>query len=294
MNRQILSKAKFGVREGVFRNAQSWLLAPAQSRGPAAVNGLQAQAQRTLLLQSFSAFSDQPGGTINANGLRVAGLSLNISDQPIPIGCFSPTAGGTAKAHTTIGIAISQNTSVSVDAVQSAGGNFGYAIGALPLEGQIPSTEAQADYYAYVCGLGTTGVVAPGNTGTCQAVVLRGGWLGLVSAVNMLGTAVIADSDCVLTDLTINGISQLAGGPTQQISMDFLNPNQSSTDDYILNVYVEPNSIITATFANVNGAAANMDVGMAIFCKPYKKPSHAATHSTSPTRSRRLTKQQRG
>ena len=283
MNREILSKAKFGIREGVFRNAQSWLLAPAQSRGVAVVTGLQAQAQRTLLLQSFSAFSDVPGGTINANGLRVAGLSLNISDQPIPIACFSPTSGGTAKAHQTIGIAISQNTSVSVDAVQSAVGNFGYAIGALPLEGQVPSTEAQSDYYSYVCGLGTTGIVAAGATGTCQAVVLRGGWLGLVTAVNMLGTAAISDSDCVLTDLTINGISQLAGGPAQQISMDFLNPNQSSTSDYILNVYVEPNSIITATFANQNGAVATMNVGMAIFCKPYSKPAPKNT-SAAPLR----------
>lgn len=273
MNREIISKAKFGIKEGSIRNAQSWLLAPAQSRGPAAVNALQATTQRTLLLQSFSAVSDQAGGVINANGLRVAGLSLNCGDQAIPIGVFSPTSGGTSKAHQTIGIAISQNTSVTVDATQSAGGNFGYAIGALPLEGEIPSAEEQAPFYDYIVGCGTTGVVAAGGTGTCQAVVLRGCWLGLVSCTNQLGAAVIPDSDIVLTDLTVNGISMLAGGANSQISMDFLQPGQSSTNDYILDYYVAPNSIITFTFANQSGAA-NMDVGAAIFCKPYKKPLH--------------------
>lgn len=280
MNRKHMSHAKYGVRPGSLRNAQSWLLAPAQARGAAAVNALTATTQRTVLLQSISASSDQPGGTINANGLRVAGLSLNCGDQPIPIGVFSPTAGGTAKEHTNIGIAINQNTSVTVDAVQSGVGAFGYSIGLLPLEGQIPSTQAQAEYYNYIVGCGTTGVIAAGNSGTCQAVVLRGCWLGLVMATNQLGTAVIPDTDVVLTDLTVNGISMLAGAAAQQIPLDQINPQQTNTNDFILDYWVEPNSIITFTFANVS-AAANMDVGAAIFCKPFKAPpSHAGqSHS---------------
>lgn len=293
MNRKLMSQAKFGVRPGSLRNAQSWLLSPQQARGAAAVNALTATTQRTVLLQSISMDSDQAGGTVNANGLRVAGLSLNCGDQPIPIGVFSPTAGGTAKAHTNIGIAINQNTSVSVDAVQSAAGAFGYSIGLLPLEGQIPSTEAQSDFYNYIVGCGTTGVVAAGANGQCQAVVLRGCWLGLVMATNQLGTAVIPDTDIVLTDLTVNGISMLAGGAAQQIPLSQISPAQSNTDDFILDYWVEANSIITFSFSNLSGAA-NMDVGAAIFCKPYKAPPASASAVAHAAHAKRTGKFKRG
>ena len=97
-------------------------------------------------------------------------------------------------------------------------------------------------------------------------------------ATNQLGTAIIPDTDIVLTDLTVNGISMLAGAAAQQIPLDQINPQQTNTNDFILDYWVEPNSIITFTFANVNAAAANMDVGAAIFCKPFKAPPRCPSH----------------
>ena len=278
MNRHLLSRAKFGITEDQrVAPAQSWLLAPPQVRAVAAVNAQTATTQRPILLQGFSAISDQVGGTINANGLRVAGLSLNAGNQTIPIGVFSPTAFG--KEHTTVGIAMNQNSTVTVDAVQSAAGVFGYSVGCLPIDAaQVPDSADQADFYNYVVGCGTTGVIAAGGNGQCVATVLRGCWLGLVSCTNQLGTGVIPNSDWVLTDLTVNGISMLAGAANQQIQGDFLvpggqlgGPAQSSVSDFILDYWVEPNSTIIFSFTNVSGAA-NMDVGAAIFCKPYKAP----------------------
>ena len=130
MNREILSRAKFCINETQrIGQAQSWLLAPPMARGAAAVNNLQAVAQRSVVLQSITMDSSVIGGTIAAAGLRVAGLSLNCGNNPIPIAAFATNSGGTSAATRNIGVALSQQQTVEVTANLSAAGDFGYSIG---------------------------------------------------------------------------------------------------------------------------------------------------------------------
>lgn len=274
MNRELISKAKFCINAETARmgNVQSWLLAPAQVRAAAAITNLAATAQRPLLLQSISASSSVPGGTIDPTGLRVSGLSLNCGTGAIPIPCLTPQSGGASASTKVIGIAMNQNSTVQVSGVQSGAGTFGYAIGALPIDSdQVPSLEEQGDFYNFVVGAGETAIAAGAN-GVLTTTVLRGCWLGEVVCARQDGGANI-DSDFVLTNLTVNGLSMLSGDAGQQIGLDFLVASQSSTADYILDYWVEPNSTIQFEFSNLGAAAGT--VGAAIFCKPYKKPAMA-------------------
>ena len=270
MNRELISKAKFCINEHQrIGNVQSWLLAGPQLRGAAAFNNITAVAQRPLLLQTISASSSAPGGLINTTGLRVSGLSLNCGTQPIPIPCLSPTSGGASASTRVIGIAINQNSNVEVTGVQSGAATFNYAIGALPIDSaMVPTLEQQGDFYNFVVGAGEVAMAA-GAAGTLTTTVVRGCWLGEGVCARQDGGANI-DSDFVLTDLTVNGLSMLGGDATSQIGLNFLTAAQSSTSDYILDYWVEPNSTISFQFTNLGAAAGT--VGAAIFCKPYKAP----------------------
>ena len=274
MNREILVRSKFGITESQrIGQAQSWLLAPAQARGVAAVNNLQATTQRSVVLQSISMSSDTRGGVVNASGLRVAGLSLNCGNNSIPIDVFAPVAGGSTSSQRTIGVALAQQQTVEVSTTMTGASNFSYCIGVQPNPtSMVPSTEGQADFFNYVVGLGQTGVIAAGANGQSTTTVLRGCWLGEVVFVDMLGGAGAPLTDIVLTDLTINGLSMLAGAANKQIKLDQLTEAQSNTQDFILNTWVDANSTIVVAYSNLNGAAATGDIGAAIFCKPYKKP----------------------
>ena len=280
MNREILSRSKFGITESQrVGQAQSWLLAGAASRGVAAPNNIQAVTQRSVVLQSISMSASTAGGTINASGLRVAGLSLNCGNGTIPVDAFDPRSGGISSAFRNIGVALAQQQTVEVSATFAGATDFNYCVGVQPIPtSMVPSTEQQADFFNFVVGCGSTGPIAAGANGSTTTTVLRGCWLSEVVLVDMQRGAGAPLTDIVLTDLTINGLSQLAGAANQQITLDQLDQLQSNTADFVLDVWVEPNSTIVISYSNLNGAAATANIGAAIFCKPYKKPIGSNYH----------------
>jgi hypothetical protein len=273
MDREKICKARYGITlDQRMGQTQSWLLAGPQTRGVAAVVEI-ATAQRPLLLQTVSMDSDQVGGVITS--FRVSGQEVNVGTGNIPIGCFDPASGGTSAATRVLGIAVNNNQTVEIQATQSAAGNSGFSIGALPIASQdVPSTAEQADFYSYVCGLGVTAAMAVGGgIGACTANVLRATWLGEIVFVNQnTGTGLVADSNIVLTDLLVNGLSMLGGAQDQEIPLSHLVAAQSSTRDFILNTWVPANSTVTANFTN-NDAANTAVVGAAIFCQPFPAPT---------------------
>lgn len=265
MNRQKMSRAENCISYSQrFNEAQSLFLSPAKSLAAANANVI-ATTQRPLLLQSIGVSSTQFG---NITDIKVAGQSLNCSDSSAAIGSFLFEAQGAQ--NRTIGLTINNNQTVSVEAVLAAGGDFGFAISAYPIDpSQVRSLKEQADRYNFYFGLGTA---APGAAGTATmtATATRGCVLGEVRLSNQTAGGAVPDSDLVVSSFKVSGIEMLAGDTNQEVPFSAFTGSSTDVLGLALDYPIEPNAIVQVVVENKNGGAA-ATVGGVIFVAPFTK-----------------------
>ena len=257
MNKEFRCKSNYTLSTKI-RNAQSLILSGAQGVGVTTYK-LSGTAARASLLQVLSIEATATG---SVSQIRIAGQNLNTSDQDGHVGAFSIKASNAGAKQRFIGIAVAsqQASTIAVEGTLSAAGDINFGLSLHPIsDSQVPSIEAQAEFFNYFCGLGQVAVPA-GGTAKLSCVTTRGSNLGQL----ILSSDVIATTDLTVTSCEINGLEMLGGNSDQAVPFGQFGADAGDVLGNLLHTRVEANANISITVANKNAAIAL--VRGTIFC----------------------------
>ena len=257
MNKEFRCKSNYTLSNKI-RNAQSLILSGAQGVGVTTYK-LAGTAARASLLQVLSINSTTAG---SVSQITIAGQNLNTSNKDGHVGAFSIKSSNAGAKQRFIGIAVpsQQASTIAVNGTLAAAGDINFGLSLHPLlDSQVPSIEAQAEFFNYFCGLGSVNI-GIGGTAKLSCVTTRSSNLGQL----ILSSDTIATSDLSVVSCEVNGLEMLGGNSDQAVPFEQFSADTGDVLGNLLHARVEANAVISITI--VSKAAAAGDLRGTIFC----------------------------
>jgi len=235
--------------------AQSFTLG--LSRAVGASGTLSGTLQVPSILQTLTLLSDDDQALVSS--IRVANQRIDVTDQSMPVGMFSPAYQG--EGFNSIGIPLARQQVVSVDFTQAATTNViagSVNTDAINDEDVVPISQL-GDALSYAGGLGVQ-QIADGGTDKLSATIRRNcriGRLCLVAGDNL---------NLQVTSILINNVEQLSGAAGDTVPAATYSPVSTDQDGNTLDAYVSENDVIEVFFSNPSGAAITVSGGF--YCLP--------------------------
>ncbi len=251
-----------------FRNAQGYLLGNTSAPIVGGATGIiQATAQIPLLLEDICLTYELNDG-FEITDFKLAGQSLMCSNQAFSGKALSVLSQ--TESFRSISCPIDQNQvfELSVNNYGAVASRFGFAIGTTPIaQSQVLPTSQLGQAINVFFGLGRSGAIGAGATGTLSAVALRPCTLGRLVLVEdgTAGTVLTELDDFEIVSIKVNNIELLSGSastnPVPAKSVSYLS---TLGQDLLLAYPIALNGQIDIQVRNNGGVAKEVSGGIFI------------------------------